>query len=509
MHTDTDVLIIGTGFSGLGMAIRLKRAGLDNFTVLEQANGVGGTWRDNDYPGVACDVPSHLYSFSFEPNPNWSRMFAPQSEILAYLNHCADKYGVRPHIQFGSEVVKAEFDDKRGQWLVTTKSGKRYRARALVCGGGGLSKPVFPNIPGLARFQGKKFHSARWDHDYPLEGQRVAVIGTGASAIQIVPSVVDKVGQLKLFQRTAPWILPKPDLRFGGKAQERFADHPWLQTLLRRGLYWLLESSAIGFTGLVPGFQQRTQTRASAFLQAEVKDPVLRAKLTPDYRIGCKRILLSNNYYAALQRPNAAVVTDGIAEIREHSIVTRDGQEHAVDAIIFATGFQAAEAMAPFDVVGRNGTELIDAWREVPEAYLGSAVSGFPNMFMIVGPNTGLGHNSMVFMIESQIQYVFDALRTLRERSLAWVDVKPSVQKSFNDKLMERMTRTVWSTGGCVSWYQNKAGRNTTLWPGFTFEFRYRTRQFDVENYESRALSDLQREPLARGESVLQGHPAE
>ena len=509
MHTDTDVLIIGTGFSGIGMAIRLKQAGFDNFTVLEQAAAVGGTWRDNHYPGVACDVPSHLYSFSFEPNPNWSRMFAPQREILAYLNHCADKYGVRPHIQFGAEVVKAEFDDKRGQWLVTTKAGKRYRTRALVAGGGGLSKPVFPDIPGLERFKGKKFHSARWDHDYPLAGQRVGVVGTGASAIQIVPSIVDKVAHLKLFQRTPPWILPKPNFRFGEKQQQRFADHPWLARLLRRGLYWALESSALGFTGILPQFHGRAQRQANALLQTQIKDPVLRAKLTPSYRIGCKRILLSNDYYPALQQPNAEVVTDGIAEIREHSIVTRDGQEHAVDAIIFATGFQAAESMAPFEVIGRDGVELNSAWSETPEAYLGSTVTGFPNLFMLVGPNTGLGHNSMVFMIESQIQYVVDAVRTLRTRSLASVEVKSSVQKAFNEKLMERMARTVWSTGGCISWYQNKAGRNTTLWPGFTFEFRYRTRQFDVENYEARALADLPREQVVRGENALQGHPAE
>jgi len=509
MRTDTDVLVIGTGFSGLGMAIRLRQAGLTNFVVVEQADAIGGTWRDNHYPGVACDVPSHLYSFSFEPNPRWSRMFAKQSEILAYLNHCADKYGVRQHIHFNTEVNKAVFDAKKGVWDVETRDGRSYRARAIVQGGGGLSRPSFPDVPGIERFRGQKFHTARWDHSAPLAGKRVAVIGTGASAIQVVPSIVDQVGHLTLFQRTPPWILPKPDFRFRDRDQARLESLPFLQRALRNGIYWALESSALGFTGLWPRFQLRTQKRARAHLEAQIKDPVLRAKLTPNYRIGCKRILLSNDYYPALERPNASVVTDGIAEIREHAIVTRDGREHEVDAIVFATGFQAATDMAPYEIRGRYGQTLRDVWQDGAEAYLGTAISGFPNLFLIVGPNTGLGNNSMVFMIESQIQYVIDALQKMRERSLAWVDVKPSAQASYNKRLSERMARTVWSTGGCVSWYQTATGKNTTLWPGFTFEFRLRTRSFDLEHYEARLTHDLrssQREPQR---AELADHPAE
>jgi cation diffusion facilitator CzcD-associated flavoprotein CzcO len=484
MKTETDVLIIGTGFSGLGMGIRLREAGLENFIILEQGAGVGGTWRDNHYPGVACDVPSHLYSFSFEPNPRWSRLFAEQREILAYLNHCADKYGVRSHIHFGSEVTKAAFDPRRGNWEVTTSAGRSYRARVLVSGSGGLSRPSLPDIRGAESFQGKTFHTARWDHDYPLADKRVAVIGTGASAIQVVPQIAPRVQHLSLFQRTPPWVLPKPDLRIGPKQQQRMADHPWLQRALRRTIYWLMESRALGFTNMMPGMQQRTEVMAREQLAKQVTDPVLRAKLTPDYRVGCKRMLISNDYYPALQLPNVEVVTDGISEIRAHSIVTNDGREHPVDAIVFATGFQAAESVAPFEVRGRDGRDLNEVWREGAEAYLGTTIAGFPNFFMLTGPNTGLGHNSMVFMIESQIQYVMDALRQMRESKLDTVEVKRTAQDNFNRRLSERLAKTVWATGGCVSWYRTRTGKNTTLWPGFTFEYRYRTRRFDAQNYE-------------------------
>ena len=510
MYTDTEVLIIGTGFAGLGMSIRLMQEGLTNFTVLEQAGEVGGTWRDNHYPGVACDVPSHLYSYSFEQNPRWSRLFAPQREIFDYLKHCADKYGVRPHIHFHSEVVKAVFDERRGQWEVTTQAGKVYRARVLISGSGGLSRPSFPEIPGRERFAGKTVHTARWDHDYPLAGKRVAVIGTGASAIQVVPGIVDKVGHLSLFQRTPAWVLPKPNIRMDDKQQKRLAKNPWLQRAIRNGIYWFLESRALGFTGHMPGMQAKTEVQARKFLAQQVKDPVLRAKLTPNYKVGCKRMLISNSYYAALQKPNASLVTSGIREITERGIVTQDGVEHEFDAIVFATGFQAADAVAPFELRGRNGLDLNEAWRDGAEAYKGTAVAGFPNFFLLVGPNTGLGHNSMVFMIESQLQYVLDGLKQLRARgSDSVVEVKPDVQQKYNRDLAERMSKTVWATGGCVSWYQTKSGKNTTLWPGFTFEYRLRTRKFDLENYELRKLEPRSR-PREKAQPELQApHPAE
>jgi cation diffusion facilitator CzcD-associated flavoprotein CzcO len=380
-------------------------------------------------------------------------------------------------------VAKAIFDEQRGRWQVTTTDGRVYHARTLISASGGLSRPSYPDIPGIERFAGKTFHTARWDHEYALDDKAVAVIGTGASAIQVVPSIISRVKQLKLFQRTPPWVLPKPDMRIGARQQQRFAKYPWFQRLIRHLIYWLLESRALGFTGVLPGMQKRFEKRARQHLAEQISDPELRARLTPNYRIGCKRVLIANDYYAALQRDNAEVVSEGIREIREHAVVTTDGQEHAVDAIVFATGFQAAEHISPFEVIGRNGQDLNQQWREGAEAYLGTAVAGFPNFFLVTGPNTGLGHNSMVFMIESQIQYVMDSLRTMRERGLRWVEVKRRVQAAYNKHLHERLGGTVWATGGCVSWYRTKTGKNTTLWPGFTFEFRWRTRRFDAESY--------------------------
>ncbi|MGO8992444.1 MAG: flavin-containing monooxygenase [Polyangiaceae bacterium] len=476
------VLIIGTGFAGLGMGIRLKQAGFHDFTILEQASGVGGTWRDNHYPGAACDVPSYLYSFSFEQNPRWSRSFGAQDEILAYLNHCTDKYGLRPHIRFNVEVTRASFDERAGLWTVGTSDGKTLRARALVSGTGGLSRPSYPDIPGLDSFQGKKFHSARWDHTYPLEGKHVGVIGTGASSIQIVPAIAPKVGKLDVFQRTPPWIVPKLDVAIPDRMKSAFAAAPSLQKLSRTAIYWLLEWRAYAFV-VRPQLMKRAEPQALRYLASRVKDPVLRAKLTPSYTMGCKRILLSNEYYEAVQRENVEVVTDGIERITPRGVVTKDGKEHPLDALICATGFQAAEAVAPFEIRGTAGRELNEEWKDGAEAYLGTTVAGFPNLFLLVGPNTGLGHNSMVFIIESQIQYVLDAIRTMRDKKLKSVDVRQDAQRDFNEGLQARMAKTVWSTGGCKAWYSTRDGKNTTLWPGFTFEYRYRTRWFDPAPY--------------------------
>jgi len=482
MRSQTDhVLIIGTGFAGLGMAIRLKQSGFHDFTILEQAPSLGGTWRDNTYPGAACDVPSPLYSFSFEPNPRWSRLFAPQKEILDYLEHCADKYGIRDHIRFGCGVRRAVFDEKSGLWEVRTSDGQTLRARALVAGCGGLSKPSFPDIPGLKDFQGKVFHTARWDHGHALDGQRVAVIGTGASAIQVVPAIASKVASLKLFQRTPPWIIPKPDPSFSARTQQVFAQVPFVQALTRTFIYWLLEAFALGFV-IDPRLMKPRQNQALGYLARAVKDPALREKLTPKYTIGCKRILFTNDYFPAVQRENVEVVTDTIDRIVPHGVVTKDGVTRDVDVLVLATGFQASEACAPFEVIGCDGRNLDQTWRNGAEAYLGTTVSGFPNFFTIVGPNTGLGHSSMVFMIESQVAYILSALQRMRRDSLDRVEVRPEVQRQYNDKLHARFPRTVWNSG-CVSWYRTKSGKNTTLWPGFTFEFRRRTRRFDVENY--------------------------
>lgn len=476
------VVIVGTGFGGLGMAIRLKQEGFHDFTILEQEGGVGGTWRDNHYPGAACDIESHLYSFSFEPNPGWTRTFAPQREILEYLERCTDKYGVRPHIRFGTMATGATFDERTGLWTVETSRGEPITARAIVSATGGLSRPAYPDIPGLASFAGKTFHSARWDHDYPLDGKTVGVIGTGASAIQIVPSIAPRVGHLHVFQRTPPWILPKDDRDISPAEREWFRRLPVLQRLARLRQYTVHELMALGFV-VDPRVLKYASRLALEHLKKSVPDEALRAKLTPHYTMGCKRILLTNDYYPAIQRSNVELVTEGIAEIREHGILTKDGKERPLDAIVLATGFQAADAVAPFVVRGRGGRELNDAWRDGAEAYLGTTVSGFPNFFLIVGPNTGLGHSSMVYMIESQIAYIQGALRAMQQRRLQLVDVRADAQERYNKRLHGRLAGTVWSTG-CSSWYQAKNGKNTTLWPGFTFEFRLRTRRFDPQDYE-------------------------
>ena len=502
MSQSDHVLIIGTGFAGLGMAIRLKQAGIDDFTILEKASSLGGTWRDNHYPGAACDVPSPLYSFSFEPNPRWSRLFAPQREILAYLEHCADKYGLRKHIRFDCGVTRAVFDEKRGQWEVQTTDGQTLRARSIVAGCGGLSKPSLPDIPGLKSFAGKVFHTARWDHSHALEGKRVAVIGTGASAIQVVPAIAPQVASLKLFQRTPPWIIPKPDPSFSARAQGVFAKVPAVQRLTRNAIYWLLEAFALGFV-IDPRLMKPRQNQALAYLARAVKDPVLREKLTPKYTIGCKRILFTNDYFPAVQRDNVELVTDAIDHIDENGVVTKDGARRDVDAIVLATGFQAAEACAPFEVVGRQGRDLATVWRDGAEAYLGTTVAGFPNFFTIVGPNTGLGHSSMVFMIESQVQYILSALRLMRDRHLKTVDVQEGAQARYNQRLHERLNNTVWSKGGCTSWYQTRSGKNTTLWPGFTFEYRLKTRRFDPRPYELVA-KDATDDAKADGRTVLE-----
>lgn len=480
------VVIAGSGFAGICMGIRLKQAGIENFTIYEQADGIGGTWYANDYPGAACDVQSFLYSYSFEPKHDWSRMFGPQAEILAYLNHCADKYGLRPHIRLNSELTGAQFDDASGLWNLTINGREAVQANAVVSCVGGLSRPILPQIKGIESFKGQQFHSAQWDHSYDMSGKTVAVIGTGASAIQIVPAIAPKVGKLELFQRTPPWIMPKPDRDISGIEKKLFKRFPFFQRLFRRAIYWGLEARALGFV-VDPRVLKIAQNVARWHLRRQVRDPALRAKLTPNYTMGCKRVLISNDYYPALTRSNVDVVTEAIQEITPRGVRTRDGVEHAVDAIVFGTGFQAAEAMSPFSVSGRNGKDLNEAWSEGPEAYLGSSVTGFPSMYMIVGPNTGLGHSSMIFMIESQAQYVLSAiqeLRQLRDSGAKFLDLKPEVQAKFNRALQKQMARTVWSTGGCVSWYQTASGKNTTLWPGFTFRFRQLTRKLRSEDYE-------------------------
>jgi cation diffusion facilitator CzcD-associated flavoprotein CzcO len=477
---DVDVAIVGTGFSGLCMAILLKQAGIGSFVLLEKAAGVGGTWRDNSYPGAACDVPSHLYSFSFEPNPQWSRAFSEQREILAYLERCADKYAVRPYIRFNSEVVHARFDAASGRWHVRTRDGHALRARALVLGNGALHRPAYPDIPGLDRFAGQVFHSARWDHGYDLSQKTVGVIGTGASAIQFVPQIAPVVRQLHLFQRTPPWIMPKADHAIGDVAHALYTKVPALQNLVRAGIYWRLEARALGF--MRPGLLRLAEPLARRYLAASVADPALRARLTPDYRMGCKRILLSNDYYPALQRDNVELVTDRITAIEPTGVRTADGRLREVDALLLGTGFNVTEYLSSIEIEGPDGRDLNAEWRGDPQTYLGITVAGFPNLFLMMGPNTGLGHNSMIFMIEAQARYALQAIRALRDQGLRALDVRPDVQSAFVAEMQAKLGRSVWSSG-CKSWYQNAEGRASALWPGFTVAYWLRTRTLDLRDY--------------------------
>ncbi|NGY06235.1 flavin-containing monooxygenase [Solimonas terrae] len=477
------VLIIGSGFSGLGLAVRLKQAGIEDFEILERADSVGGTWRDNRYPGCACDVQSHLYSFSFEQNPEWTRMFAQQPEIERYLQGVADKYGLLGHTRFGANVVAARYDETHALWRVETADGRRFSGRVLVSGMGALSNPSIPKIPGLADFKGKLFHSAQWDHDYELAGKRVAVIGTGASAIQFVPQIVPKLAHLDLYQRTPPWIMPKPDRAISDGERRLFRVLPFTQKLMRAGLYAMLETRVLGFV-VNPALMRLVQRTAERHLRRQVPDPALRARLTPSYTIGCKRVLISDDYFPALTQKHVDVISDQVTEVRADAVVTADGTAREVDAIILGTGFTVQDPIPRGAIFGRGARDLWDRWNEKGvEAYLGASVHGFPNFFMLMGPNTGLGHTSQVFMIESHIAYVMDCIRQMRAKQLRAVDVRAEVQQQFNDKLQNSVNAAIWNQGGCKSWYLDARGRNTTIWPGFTFVFRGKTRRFRLADY--------------------------
>jgi cation diffusion facilitator CzcD-associated flavoprotein CzcO len=477
----TSIAIVGSGFSGLGTAIRLKQAGIEDFVVLERAHEVGGTWRDNSYPGCQCDVPSHLYSFSFAPNPEWTHTYSPQPEILAYLRRCADEHGLRPHIRLGTEVTALSWEEPEQRWRLDTPGGP-LTAQMVVLGLGQLSEPRLPDVPGAETFAGASFHSARWDHEHDLSGERVAVIGTGASAIQFVPKIQPHVGQLHLFQRTPPWILPHSDRPITGLEQRLYRAVPPLQRLTRASVYVSREALVPGLRGSRP-VRRLVEAMAKRHLHKQVSDPELRRKLTPRYAVGCKRILISDAYYPALAQPNVEVVTDRIAEIRPHSVVTADGREREVDTIVYGTGFHVTDFPAAQWIRGRGGRLLADEWASSMQAHRGTTIAGFPNLFVLIGPNTGLGHSSMVYMVESQLNYVMDAVARMRREGLAVADVRPEAQEAWNRGVQAQMPGTVWLTGGCASWYLDQHGRNTALWPTYTFRFRELTRTFDAHNY--------------------------
>ncbi len=475
------IVIIGTGFGGLGMAIQLKNSGTDSFIMLEKASRVGGTWRDNTYPGAACDVQSHFYSFSFEAKHDWSRKFGMQPEILGYMQHCVNKYGLADHIRFNKEVANATFDDDTNQWTVTTTDGDSFTADIVITATGQLNQPAWPNIPGMETFTGKVFHSARWDHNYDLDGKSVGVIGTGASAIQFVPEIVPRVKSLSLFQRSAAWVLPKPDRPFYRWEQTLFQKIPAWDRLYRYLIYWKNESRALAFTRF-NSLLEIFAWQAKRFAKSEVRDPHKLRNLIPDYKIGCKRILISNDWYRAVDQSHVDLVTTGIERIVEGGVVTSDGALHRVDALIVGTGFAASEFLSPMKITGRNGASLNQAWANGSEAYKGMTVSGFPNLFMLYGPNTNLAHNSIIYMLESQFGYVLSCIEALRAEPGVAMDVKPDRLRDFSATVQQKLQTSVWESG-CHSWYLDKNGKNTVNWPGFTFTYRRATRQADPDDY--------------------------
>ncbi|MBN3820489.1 NAD(P)/FAD-dependent oxidoreductase, partial [Paraburkholderia sp. Se-20369] len=474
-------IIIGAGFAGIGMAIALQRAGMHDFVILERAHDVGGVWRDNSYPGAACDVPSHLYSFSFEPNPRWSRTFARQPEIHAYLRHCASKYGLARHLRFGAEVAHARYDEPQALWRVTLADGTELSAALLVSGTGQLSRPALPKLPGMETFRGHAFHSAHWDHTYPLAGKRVAVVGTGASAIQFVPAIAGAVKSLTVFQRSPAYLMPRPDRPYRPWEQALFRRLPWAMKLHRAAIYLRYESRAIAFTRFNGLMDVAVGRPFRTLLARQVPDAALRARLTPDYPIGCKRILLSSDYLAAISRPNVELVTQGIRRVTEHGIEAADGTHHPVDAIVYGTGFAATEFLSPMRITGRGGLDLNDAWRRGAQAYLGMTVPGFPNFFMLYGPNTNLGHNSIVYMLESQIAHVMRCVRAMRQAGATAIDVDARRYRRYNVHVRQRLAGSVWS--GCKSWYVDESGHNSTNWPGFTLTYRWLARRSGLAAY--------------------------
>jgi cyclohexanone monooxygenase len=481
-----DHVIIGAGFGGLCAAIKLQEDGEADFVVLEKGADVGGTWRDNTYPGATCDIPSQLYSLSFAAY-DWPNSYSPQADIQAYIKQVADESGTLDRFVLDTLVEDAAWDDDSQRWTVRTSRGT-WVSRTLIVAAGALSSPKLPDIEGMDTFQGETFHSARWDHDADLVGRRVAVIGTGASAIQIVPELQQVAGHLDVYQRSAPWIIPRNDRPYGRLERAALRRIPGLQRLYRTGLYWAHESYVPAFT-IEPRLAAPARKAALGNIARGIKDPELRAKVTPSFAFGCKRVLRSNTYYPALDADNTELVTDAIAKVTGNAIVTSDGVEREVDVVVVATGFHTTELPIAEHVTGRTGRTLAETWRETGmAAYKGTTVPGFPNLFMIVGPNTGQGHTSMIFIIESQVVYLRDALRKMRREGLASVEPSQEVTDRWNRRLQRRMSRTVWTTGGCQSWYLDARGRNTTLWPRSTVAFRRGLASFDPDAYRTTLL---------------------
>jgi cation diffusion facilitator CzcD-associated flavoprotein CzcO/acetyl esterase/lipase len=480
-HAVLEAIVIGAGFGGICMGVALRRAGVTDFLILEKGEDLGGVWRDNTYPGAACDVPSHLYSFSFAPHPGWSSTFGRQGEIHAYLRDCAERFSLNGHIRHGAAVAGARFDEAHSLWEVRLADGETLRARLLVSATGLLSRPLLPRLPGIETFRGPAFHSARWDHGCSLAGKRVAVIGTGASATQFVPAIADQASALSVFQRSPSYVIARQDRAYRPWQQALFRRLPLAMRMHRAWIYTKYEARALAFTRMKPILALAVGMPFQRLLARTVPDAGLRARLTPDYPIGCKRILLSDDYLAVFNKPSVKLVTEAIRRIAPGGIESEDGTVHAADVIIYGTGFAATEFLAPVSITGRGGRELNEAWRDGAEAYLGMTVPGFPNFFMLYGPNTNLGHNSIVYMLESQVEHVMRCRRAMQVVGAAAVEVEPTRSRRYNERLQRRLAGAVWQ--GCNSWYRDRHGRNSANWPGFTFSYRALTRYTSLLAY--------------------------
>lgn len=484
-NVDYKVGIIGGGFGGLGVAIRLKKENRHDFVIFERAEEVGGTWRDNTYPGCACDIPSHVYSYSFELNPNWSRAYSKQPEILEYILTCKKKYDLEKHIRYNTRIKSAVFQEKEGCWKLTDQNGNIVLVKTVISAIGPLNVPNVPKFKGLDSFEGSYFHSSEWEDKVDLKNKRVAIVGTGASAVQIVPNIVSEVDQLYLYQRSAPWILPKGDFKISSFSKTIFKTLPFVQKLRRTGLYWFFEYAGGALFGdnMIRSYTRRM---AEKHLKKQISDEALRKKLTPNYEIGCKRRLPSDDFYPALMQKNVEVITDSVQEIKKNGIVDHKGVFREVDVIVFATGFHVVDfSLRDLRIIGRNGANLFENWTEKgPEAYYGTAVAGYPNLLFVLGPNTGLGHNSQLHVMESQFNYIIDYFKESDKVAPAYLDVKTTAQKAFNDDLQKKLEGMVWSSGGCNSWYLHDSGRNSALWPGYTVTYRRVTQKIIRKDFE-------------------------
>lgn len=478
-----DTLIVGAGFGGLGTAIKMKEAGLSNFVVLERAADVGGTWRDNQYPGAACDIPSNLYSFSFAPNPNWGSSYSGAKEIMGYIHHLVEEFGLKRFLQFNQNVADVRLNEEEGVWYVTTSEGVVWKGRSVVMASGALANASFPKIPGIETYKGKKIHSAQWDHQYDLTGKRVAVIGTGASAIQIIPELVKKVDKLKVFQRTPAWVMPRLDFKRPEWTKKLFAAVPGTQMLTREGLFWAHEAMALALIWDSP-MRRLAQRLSYQMLKLQVKDTWMRRQLKPDFKIGCKRVLVSNEYYPALQAPNAELITWPIAGICETGIKSSDGLIHQVDAIVFATGFDIPKSGTPYPIQGVGGRILAQEWSKGAQAYKSVNISGYPNLFILFGPNSGPGHNSALVYMEQQIGYTVKAVQKILGEDLKMLDVRPEAQAEYNKAIQKRLAKTNWNSG-CKSWYLTEDGFNATMYPGFATQYAAQMAKLDVGDYRA------------------------